>query len=58
MVGFLIAGFETTSSTLNLCLYMMTKHPDEMRKLQAEVDEHFKDEQVRLRKSFFNVEIK
>lgn len=52
MVGFLMAGFETTSSTLNLCLYMMAKHPDELKKLQAEVDEHFKNTEVCSRLTF------
>ena len=46
MVGFLIAGFETTSNTINFCLYMMAKYPDELKKLQEEVDAHFKDAKV------------
>ena len=41
MIGFLLAGFETTSSTLNYSLYMMVKHPDKAKKLQAEVDSCF-----------------
>lgn len=38
LIGFMIAAFDTTSSTLNFCLYCMVKYPDEMAKLQQEVD--------------------
>ena len=48
MIGFLLAGFETTSSTLNMSFYMMARYPEEMKKLQAEVDAHFKNSQVRI----------
>ena len=43
MVAFLIAGFETTNSAFNFCCYMMAKHPEELKKLQDEVDATFKD---------------
>lgn len=46
MIGFLLAGFESTSSTLNFSLYMMAKHPEELKKLQAEVDTCFKSTNV------------
>ena len=46
MVAFLIAGFETTNSTFNFCCYMMAKHPDELKKLQDEVDANFKETSV------------
>lgn len=41
MVAFLLAGFETTSSALSYCIYEITKHHNEMLKLQAEVDAFF-----------------
>ena len=48
MVALMIAGFETTSSTLNMTFYMMAKYPEELKKLQAEVDSHFKNNEVKL----------
>lgn len=32
------AGFDTTASTLNFCFYVLLTHPDELIKLQEEVD--------------------
>ncbi|XP_070492972.1 uncharacterized protein [Chironomus tepperi] len=35
---FFIAGFETSSSTSNFCLFELSKHPDIQRKVQEEID--------------------
>ena len=37
---FLIAGYDTTYTTLNYCLYILSKHRNEMLKLQDEIDIH------------------
>ncbi|TVY59370.1 Bifunctional cytochrome P450/NADPH--P450 reductase [Lachnellula cervina] len=39
MCTFLVAGHETTSSTLSFCYYQLAKHPDKLHKAQREVDE-------------------
>ena len=41
LVLFLLAGFETTASSLSYCMYVMARYPAEMRKLQEEIDTHF-----------------
>lgn len=41
MVGFLLAGFETTSSALNYSFFVLANHHDELLKLQEELDLHF-----------------
>lgn len=38
LVIFLLAGFETTSSSLAYSIYMLAKHSDEMKKIQDEID--------------------
>lgn len=38
LIAFLFAGFETTSVTFSLCVYYIAKYPEEMAKLQAEID--------------------
>jgi hypothetical protein len=43
LVGFLLAGFETTSTALNYCFYILSTHPDEMQKLQHEIDLYYND---------------
>jgi cytochrome P450 / NADPH-cytochrome P450 reductase len=39
IITFLIAGHETTSGLLSFALYLMMKHPEVLKKAQAEVDE-------------------
>jgi cytochrome P450 len=47
MVGFMIAGYETTSTTLTYCTYILAKHPDEQQKLFDEIASNFnKDSDV------------
>jgi hypothetical protein len=41
LVLFLLAGFETTSSSLSYCFYLLSQYPDVMEKLQDEIDSHF-----------------
>lgn len=36
---FISAGFETTALTLTYCIYLLSKHPEHLAKLQQEVDE-------------------
>jgi cytochrome P450 / NADPH-cytochrome P450 reductase len=38
LITFLVAGHETTASTLQFTMYNLLKHPDAYRKLQEEVD--------------------
>ena len=40
------AGFETVYTALSYSLYVLTRYPDEMKKLQDEIDSKFKDENV------------
>ena len=39
----LVAGYETTSTSLGLASYELALNPDVQKKLQAEIDEHFPD---------------
>lgn len=36
-VGFMLAGTETTATTVTALLYLLLKHPEKMQRLQAEV---------------------
>jgi cytochrome P450 len=40
---FLIAGFDTTYTAMNNCFHTLTAHPDEMKKLQDEIDSVLND---------------
>ncbi|KAI0777972.1 cytochrome P450 [Irpex lacteus] len=46
LITFLIAGHETTSGLLSFCVYYLIKHPEVMRKAQAEVDDVLGDQQL------------
>ncbi|CAF0846610.1 unnamed protein product [Adineta steineri] len=41
---FLVAGFDTTSTMLAYCTYILATHPDVQKKLQAEVDDQHEKE--------------
>lgn len=38
LMMFLLAGYETTSVTLAILAHLIAQHPDEMHKLQAELE--------------------
>lgn len=38
LMMFLLAGYETTSVTLAILTHLLAQHPDEMHKLQAELE--------------------
>lgn len=42
-VGPYFAGMDTVANTLGFMLYAVHKHPDVLRRIRAEVDEHFAD---------------
>jgi hypothetical protein len=42
VILFLLAGFETTSTTLGNCIHVLTKHPEELKKLQEEIDSNLR----------------
>ena len=41
LIVFMLAGYDTTSNTLTFCSYILATHPEEMVKLQEEIDEKF-----------------
>ena len=44
LVVFLLAGYETTSTTLSYAIYVLSTHLDEQEKLINEIDENFQDD--------------
>ena len=48
---FLIAGFDTTYTAMNNCFHTLTAHPEEMKKLQDEIDSVLND--VKSNKFFY-----
>jgi cytochrome P450 len=38
LMMFLLAGYETTSVTMAILTHLLAQHPDEMHKLQAELE--------------------
>jgi cytochrome P450 len=46
LVGFLLAGFETTSTALGYCFYVLATKNNEMLKLQDEIDLYFLNSHV------------
>ena len=45
-IAFLIAGNETTATTLSFGSYLLALHPDIQEKLQSEIDTYFDDKPV------------
>jgi cytochrome P450 len=43
VVLFMLAGFETTSNVLAYSTYVLAKHPEIQEKLQAEIDQQWKE---------------
>lgn len=41
LVGFMLAGYDTTSNALSYAMHILTTHPDELAKLQDEIDAKF-----------------
>ena len=41
MILFMLAGYETTSTTLSYCTYILAKHPEEQQKLADEINSVF-----------------
>lgn len=41
LIAFLLAGFETTSTTLSYSFWVLAQHPEELKKLQDELDSNF-----------------
>ena len=41
MILFMLAGYETTSTTLSYCTYVLAKHPEEQQKLYDEISSVF-----------------
>jgi cytochrome P450 len=53
MILFMLAGYETTSSTLTYCSYILAKHPEEQHKLIDEINSHFNKESKVILQIFF-----
>jgi cytochrome P450 len=47
LIQFFVAGFETTYTNLNYCFYVLTKYPEEMVRLQDEIDSKLSYDDVR-----------
>ena len=45
-VGFLLAGYETTSTVLTFTTYLLAYHPEVQKKLCDEICEYFADNPV------------
>ena len=41
LIGFMLAGYETTSTTLSYCAYVLSKHPQEQQRLYDEISSVF-----------------
>ncbi|OCH86500.1 cytochrome P450 [Obba rivulosa] len=48
LLTFLIAGHETTSSTLTFAIYHIVKHPEVLRRLREEIDEVLGEQPIQL----------
>ena len=45
-VGFMLAGYETTSSALTFATYLLAANPDEQERLANEIHEYFEERPV------------
>ena len=48
-VGLMVAGYDTTSSTLSFTSYLLALHPDIQEKLQSEIDTYYENKPVSIR---------
>ena len=46
LLQFIAAGFETVFTAINYCFYVLATHPDELKKLQEEIDSNLDQENV------------
>ena len=44
MVVFVLAGYDSTSTALTSCIHVLANYPDEMKKLQEEIDMLYSNE--------------
>ena len=42
----MLAGYETTSTALTYCVYVLTRYPEEQHKLFEEIDYYYHDSAV------------
>ena len=45
-VTFMLAGYETTANALTYVSYLLALHPDTQEKLQADIDDYYKNNPV------------
>ena len=45
-VGLMVAGYDTTSSTLSFTSYLLALHPDIQERLQSEIDAYYDNKPV------------
>jgi len=43
LILFMLAGYETTSTALQYCAYVLTRYPEEQQKLYEEISHYFDD---------------
>ena len=53
VVGFVLAGYETTSTTLAFATYLLATHPEVQERLANEIHEYFQENTVSVTPSIF-----
>jgi len=43
LVGFMLAGYETTSTALSYCSFVLATNQEEQQKVREEIDQYFAD---------------
>ena len=46
-IDFVLAGYETTATTVAFTSYLLALHPDIQQRLQSEIDNYFEESPVR-----------